>query len=61
MILTFSNKCSKIITLNRKEVNTMTEKEQIMHIIDKISDKRILKMILNIINEVYTLHKQGRL
>ena len=61
MILTFSNKCSKIITLNRKEVNTMAEKEQIIHIIDKISDKRILKMILNIINEVYTLHKQGRL
>lgn len=39
----------------------MAEKEQIIHIIDKISDKRILKMILNIINEVYTLHKQGRL
>lgn len=39
----------------------MTEKDQIIHILDKITDSRTLKLILNIINEIYALHKRGRL
>lgn len=39
----------------------MKAKEQIIHILDKISDARIMKLILNIVNEIYTLHKRGRL